>query len=130
MRRELRGLADLINVKSGAVDKLFRAELTRVLADLEDRAAVKGTRTLTLKICFAPLPLPNGVLDSVHMEFEVNSKLPVTRVADISMIPVGKPGATPEALAFNDILANEPRQMSLDEAAQQKPGEKKHEEGA
>lgn len=128
MRREINGLADLVHVKGGGIDRLFKAELARVLADLEDRAAVKSSRTLTLKIALQPRALPNGVLDCVGMEFEVTSKLPVTRIADVTMIPVSDKSGAAQALAFNDILSNEPRQMGLDEAVQNKPEQR--EEGA
>jgi len=118
-RMDIKTLADVGQLDRGVIDKLFEAELRRVTADCEDRPAVDGARSITIKLSFKPVATDQGTLDTVKVETEVSSKLPVTRTRELDMILDTKQNT----LFHNPISPTNVHQATIDEAMATEGGE-------
>jgi hypothetical protein len=63
---------------SGKVDIALQDGIKRAVLDCKDRPHDPTKRVVTLKLNIVPMPEDND-LDQVHVEFEVESKVPVRR---------------------------------------------------
>lgn len=115
MRQKISSLRDLVKVDRGIIDALFRTEMKRIGADLDERPAVNSARKLTLVVACKPVAAANGALDSVDVEIEVTSSIPRQRTRAYSMV------CTSEGeLIYNDHSLDEVQQRTLDEEANRK----------
>lgn len=118
MKRKFESLSDLVLVDRGLIDALFKDGMKRAYLDLSDRPHVKGARSVSLTVSMTPVEgTLAGILDEVHVEFDVKVKTPVVRTKTYSMCPRNG------HMTFNAESPDNHRQHTLDEVPEQKKGQ-------
>lgn len=84
-------------------------ELRQCVRDINDRPGDKAARVVNMQIRLVPvLDKQTGVLDSVHVQFRINSKTPIRQSAEYPML-----GTNEGALLFQPHSPTDPRQREL-----------------
>jgi hypothetical protein len=107
MRRELKTLADLGELQSGAVEALFEQQRAAVFEDCMASPALDKPRLLTLKVSFTPIVDDSGALAGVRTQCEIGTKLPSFNTQEI----IGR--AHDKALVYDDLSPRDPAQQTL-----------------
>lgn len=109
MIQDIKGIADLAVVERGIVDALFKRAVEAVAVDMERRPSVETAREIVLTMRATPKAGESGVLVEVRLEFELKTKVPVSRTREISaVVTEGK------AIRYNDLSPGDVRQGTLD----------------
>lgn len=102
-------LSTIAEVDKGKVALAFNQVLKKALDDVEDRPADSTRRTVNLQVVLTPkLDDDSGVLDVVHTEFRITSKIPAKQTIAYPMLPMGK-----GRLSFQPLSPLDPRQGTL-----------------
>jgi hypothetical protein len=97
-------------IDAGRVKALVDMGIEQIAQDIDDRAAMDGSkRSLILKVEFSP-QISEGVVQDVDVEFSVEAKVPARRSRVYRMDPRAK------GFLFNPENRTEPRQKTIDEA--------------
>ena len=109
MERMMLGLSTLKDLDSGKADVAFRKELEKVARDILDRQGEKAARSVTLKVILKPIIPENGDVESVFVEFEIDSKMPVRRTAPREALAVTTRGQ----MVFSALFADDEEEQPL-----------------
>lgn len=101
-------LGSLMDLDDGRVALAFLKEAQRAVADCEDRPGDKTTRKVLLQMEITPVVADGGLLDGVHVGFQVNGKLP-TKKSKLYTMSARRGGH----LMFSSENAEDFRQKSL-----------------
>jgi len=113
-------LASIPMVEQGAIAAQFNALLKAAVHDCEERSGIEKSREVTLKVKMLPLVTARGLLEQVHVEFEMSNKVPgYTSMPHPMLVRRG------DRLIFQPLSPDDPRQDPLPNL---KPGERLNKE--
>lgn len=108
-------LGSLVDLDGGRISAAFEHALARLEADCKDRPGVKDARKLELHVTVTPVIDQGGELESCNLQFRISDKVP-KRQSKVYNMSAGRSG-----LYWNELSAEDARQMTIDDARGPRP---------
>lgn len=99
----------LAGIDGGRIKEAWDQAMRRARADCADRPALDRPRKVVLITTLTPVRSPDGTLETVDVQFELDEAMPKRASAKYNM------KAVPGGLLFNELSPEDVRQGTLDQ---------------